>query len=142
MFFVQLTDKRDVVFTDGRKAQAFHGDGYVLHDGRVVHSKDDDKSSELPVERISAERFLNRLPKVVIKNGQIIDVRQDVENRLTGRSNFDEIQPPQSARSEIDPSSPFSTLRIRSHDGQQTYVIKMKITSTIKQVKQTIAKKK
>lgn len=45
-------------------------------------------------------------------------------------------------KTDIDNSIPFSTLRIRSHDGQQTYVIKMKTTSTIKDVKQTIAKKK
>ncbi len=43
---------------------------------------------------------------------------------------------------DIDNNLPFTTLRIRSHDGQQTYVIKMKITCNIKDVKQILAKKK
>jgi len=43
---------------------------------------------------------------------------------------------------DVDNNIPFSTLRIRSHDGQQTYVIKMKTICTIKDVKQIIAKKK
>jgi hypothetical protein len=43
---------------------------------------------------------------------------------------------------DVDTNIPFSTLRIRSHDGQQTYVIKMKTTCTIKDVKQILAKKK
>ncbi len=43
---------------------------------------------------------------------------------------------------DVDNNIPFTTLRIRSHDGQQTYVIKMKTTCTIKDVKQIIAKKK
>ncbi len=31
-----MSDKRDIYFTDERKQKAFEGDGYVLHDGRVV----------------------------------------------------------------------------------------------------------
>lgn len=31
-----MSDKRDIHFTDERKQKAFHGEGYVLHDGRVV----------------------------------------------------------------------------------------------------------
>jgi hypothetical protein len=27
-------------------------------------------------------QFLNRLPKTVIKNGQVIDIRQDIEQHL------------------------------------------------------------
>ena len=45
-------------------------------------------------------------------------------------------------KGETDTNQPFTTLRIRSHDGHQTYVIKMKTTCTIRDVKQTIAKKK
>lgn len=45
-------------------------------------------------------------------------------------------------KADVDNNLPFTTLRIRSHDGQQTYVIKMKVACTIKDVKQILAKKK
>ncbi|CAF4371017.1 unnamed protein product, partial [Rotaria sordida] len=32
--------------------------------------------------KIPMNQFLNRLPKTVIKNGQIIDIRQDIEQHL------------------------------------------------------------
>ena len=28
-------------------------------------------------------QFLNRLPKTIIKNGQVIDIRQNIEQHLT-----------------------------------------------------------
>ena len=31
-----MSDKRDIYFTDERKQKAFQGEGYVLHNGRVV----------------------------------------------------------------------------------------------------------
>lgn len=31
-----MSDKRDIYFTDDRKQKAFEGEGYVLHDGRIV----------------------------------------------------------------------------------------------------------
>ncbi len=34
----QVSDKRDIYFTDERKQKAFQGEGYVLHDGRTVSS--------------------------------------------------------------------------------------------------------
>lgn len=33
-----MSDKRDIYFTDDRKQKAFQGDGYVLHDSRIVHN--------------------------------------------------------------------------------------------------------
>ncbi|CAF4397995.1 unnamed protein product [Adineta steineri] len=32
--------------------------------------------------KVPVNQFLNRLPKTVIKNGQVIDVRQDIEQHL------------------------------------------------------------
>lgn len=46
------------------------------------------------------------------------------------------------SKPDVDNNLSFSTLRIRSHDGQQSYVIKMKVTCTIKDVKQILTKKK
>jgi len=31
-----VSDKRNIYFTDERKQKAFQGEGYVLHDGRVI----------------------------------------------------------------------------------------------------------
>ncbi|CAF1220465.1 unnamed protein product [Adineta ricciae] len=150
-----VSDRREVYFTDDRKQKAFHGEGYVLHDSRVVHSNQ--TTDHLPPiphgaktesndqrPKVHVQQFLNRLPKTVIKNGQVIDIRQNIEQQLTGKQ--ESTIRCESAISEhkhgADDHISVSTLRIRSHDGQQTYVIKMKVTSTIKDVKQVIAKKK
>ncbi|UJR13873.1 hypothetical protein I4U23_000881 [Adineta vaga] len=150
-----VSDKRDIYFTDERKSKAFHGEGYVLHDSRIIPSNQ--TTSPLPpiphgvkIEtndqrpKVPVNQFLNCLPKTVIKNGQVIDIRQDIEQQLADKQ--ESTIRCESAISEYkhdnDSNTPISTLRIRSHDGQQTYVIKMKITSTIRDVKQIIAKKK
>ncbi|CAF1373176.1 unnamed protein product [Adineta steineri] len=151
-----VSDKRDIYFTDERKQKAFHGEGYVLHDSRIVQTNQNiDHLPPIPQgvktesndqrPKVPVNQFLNRLPKTVIKNGQVIDVRQDIEQHLVGKQQESTARC-ESAISEYKPDAdnniPFSTLRIRSHDGQQTYVIKMKITSTIKDVKQILTKKK
>ncbi|CAF0921480.1 unnamed protein product [Rotaria sordida] len=150
-----VSDKRETYFTDERKQKAFQGEGYVLHDSRIVHNNQNtvnlppipqgakiESNNQRP--KIPMNQFLNRLPKTVIKNGQVIDIRQDIEQHLVGKQ--EPISRCESVMSEcktdVDNNIPFSTLRIRSHDGQQTYVIKMKTTCTIKDVKQIIAKKK
>lgn len=38
--------------------------------------------------KIPMNQFLNRLPKSVIKNGQVIDIRQNIEQQLTVSSNL------------------------------------------------------
>ncbi|CAF4130733.1 unnamed protein product [Rotaria sp. Silwood2] len=151
----KVSDKRDIYFTDERKQKAFQGEGYVLHDSRVVHNNQNtDHLPPIPQgartesndqrPKVPMNQFLNRLPKAVIKNGQVIDIRQDIEQHLAGKQDptprCDSVI--SECKTDADNNIPFSTLRIRSHDGQQTYVIKMKTTCTIKDVKQIIAKKK
>ncbi|CAF4602875.1 unnamed protein product [Rotaria sp. Silwood1] len=150
-----VSDKRDIYFTDERKQKAFQGEGYVLHDSRIVHNnQNNDHLPPIPQgartesndqrPKIPLNQFINRLPKSVIKNGQVIDIRQDIEQHLVGKqestSRCESVI--SECKTDIDNNKPFSTLRIRSHDGQQTYVIKMKTTCTIKDVKQIITKKK
>ena len=45
----KITDKRDIHFTDQRHNIAFHGEGHVLHDGRVVNDH------SLPLSSIKTE---------------------------------------------------------------------------------------
>ena len=33
-----MSDKREVYFTNEQKQKAFQGEGYVLHDGSIVHN--------------------------------------------------------------------------------------------------------
>ncbi len=41
-----MSDKRDIYFSDERKQKAFQGEGYVLHDGRIVSNNQN--SDHLP----------------------------------------------------------------------------------------------
>ena len=39
--------------------------------------------------KVPVNQFLNRLPKTVIKHGQVIDIRQNIEQQLTVSRNYD-----------------------------------------------------
>ena len=104
----EVTDKRDIYFTDERKRKAFQGEGHVLHDGRSVPSQQETlPPSSIPhgvrtessdqrkstvgrrhtdvvfsEPKVSLDQFLNRLPRAVIKNGRPIDIRRDIEQQL------------------------------------------------------------
>ncbi|CAF0951823.1 unnamed protein product [Didymodactylos carnosus] len=150
----RVNDRREIYYKD-KQQRAFQGEGHVLDDGRIVPSIEKPPEMILPngakVEtqdnrpKVSVERFLNRLPQSVIKNGNVIDIRNDIKEQIYGnqQNQVDTSDRCESAKSEFDgTTTPITTLRIRSADGQQSYVIKMKITSTIEDVKNIITKKK
>uniref|UniRef100_A0A3B4Y0M7 UBX domain-containing protein 11 n=1 Tax=Seriola lalandi dorsalis TaxID=1841481 RepID=A0A3B4Y0M7_SERLL len=86
--------------------------------------------------------FLNRLPKVVVKAGRVIDVRDSLRATLQVRNSesvvFIDTAALQAMRerySEISdrPSSPRDviTLKVKSEDGSHTYILKMCFSETI-----------
>jgi hypothetical protein len=91
---------------------------------------------------ISIDKFLSRIPKNIIKNGQVINIHEELTQTLTGnntripdtsdrinkikkRLDFDEKDCPPPSRSSV------TRLRIKSETGDATYVLKMKCTDTI-----------
>lgn len=147
---VEVQDKRDVVFEDKRTALLFPGTGQSL-------IGDEDSSKTLKVEtkppgqrQQSVDQFLSRLPQSVIKEGKIIDVRSGVANVIKGVSGHSDIKVletpvlqdiksrssdssrPQSGKTQV------TTLRIKSETGEVTYILKMKFTDTVGDVRRHI----
>lgn len=147
---LEVQDKRDVVFEDKRTALLFPGTGQSL-------IGDEDSSKTLKVEtkppgqrQQSVDQFLSRLPQSVIKEGKIIDVRSGVANVIKGVSGHSDIKVletpvlqdiksrssdssrPQSGKAQV------TTLRIKSETGEVTYILKMKFTDTVGDVRRHI----
>ncbi|XP_043939879.1 UBX domain-containing protein 11 [Protopterus annectens] len=148
----QVTDNRNVVFSEKSLWNMFPGGGQTV-DGQISNLEKDDsfmsitQTSEVPGPRISMEQFLNKLPKAVIRGGKVIDIRGAIKGSLqgeTGSSGSDAVilieTPALTAMKErlmLDeesrpPSSKnISTLRVKSENGEQTYIVKMLFTETI-----------
>lgn len=147
---LEVQDKRDVMFEDKRTALLFPGTGQSL-------IGDEDSSKSLKVEtkppgqrQQSVDQFLSRLPQSVIKEGKIIDVRSGVANVIKGASGHSDIKVletpvlqdiksrssdssrPQSGKAQV------TTLRIKSETGEVTYILKMKFTDTVGDVRRHI----
>ncbi|XP_056900235.1 UBX domain-containing protein 11 isoform X1 [Takifugu flavidus] len=92
-----------------------------------------------PGKKVRAEQFLNRLPKVVIKNGHVIDIRNSLRDTLQGSTKTQTIpsviiNTPALRVDErgVQPaSSDLFTLKIRSEDGNCVFILKMCFSETI-----------
>ncbi|XP_069130862.1 UBX domain-containing protein 11-like isoform X3 [Argopecten irradians] len=164
-----IRDLRSVHFKD-KRAAVFAGAGQVLggdtKPSRLVPSNLDKANqvsepvadmyrsntqerlqvtSEHLGRKLSTEQFLSKLPKNVVKDGKVIDIRDSVNNTLKGGTSTvppvtvvdTDVVKDMRKRLEIEesrrPSTPrdISTLRVKSDSGNQTYILKMKFWETI-----------
>uniref|UniRef100_A0A8C8R4R4 UBX domain-containing protein 11 n=1 Tax=Pelusios castaneus TaxID=367368 RepID=A0A8C8R4R4_9SAUR len=121
----------------------FPGQGQVVGHLRSSEVKE---TSEIPGPKLSLEQFLNKLPKSLIRKGQVLDIRGPIKDTLQGsdgtRSNeVVLVETPSLAENEQDqpPAPNISTLRIKSENGEQTYIVKMLFTETIGDLRQHLA---
>ncbi|KAM9116639.1 UBX domain-containing protein 11 isoform 1-T1 [Pangshura tecta] len=138
----QVTDKRDVFFRERQLPENFPGQGQVVGHSRSSEVKE---TSEIPGPKLSLEQFLNKLPKSLIREGQVIDIRGPIKETLQGsdgtRSNevilvetpsLKAVKERLKADIQDQPPAPnISTLRIKSENGEQMYIVKMLFTETI-----------
>uniref|UniRef100_A0A8D2ZKD9 UBX domain-containing protein 11 n=1 Tax=Scophthalmus maximus TaxID=52904 RepID=A0A8D2ZKD9_SCOMX len=111
-------------------------------EGQAVCGKKDEPSSKL-----TTGQFLNRMPKAVVKGGHLIDIRDTLRATLRGSSDArssDSVilvdtaalqamkDRPQTFSSDRPSSArDVITLKVKSEDGNQTYVLKMRFSETI-----------
>nr|XP_014342678.1 PREDICTED: UBX domain-containing protein 11 isoform X1 [Latimeria chalumnae] len=149
----KVIDKRDVVVQEKQLWNEFPGTGRTVGTqdnatmfGTQESTDSTQKITELPGRKLSVEQFLNKLPKTVIKGGKIIDIRNSVKAELQGSSGQQStsvvlIETPvlitMKERLKMDEQSrppsakEISTLRLKSENGEQTYILKMQFTETI-----------
>uniref|UniRef100_A0A8B9PTT8 UBX domain-containing protein 11 n=1 Tax=Apteryx owenii TaxID=8824 RepID=A0A8B9PTT8_APTOW len=126
---LQVTDKRDVVFQERRLPRSFPGHGQVVG-VTWTHFP-----SALTGPKLSLEQFLNKLPKSLIRGGQVIDVRDSIRATLQVQAGPAQVH--NSLLLKAEPPAPdICTLRIKSETGEQTYIVKMLFTETIGDLRQ------
>ncbi|XP_063729592.1 UBX domain-containing protein 11-like [Symsagittifera roscoffensis] len=161
-----VKDKRDVMFLEKESPkQSFPGSGHKLLqelESRVVRS-----GSAHGNKGESSKEFTRKLPLSVVKNGKVIDIRNDIEAQLTQNDNANDgssnkessdnrsgvsvlatkfmkevykLDPKGEDTSKVDPEilKKVSTLRIRSAAGDNFYIAKMYHDETIGDIRNYI----
>ncbi|NXW57949.1 UBX11 protein, partial [Eurystomus gularis] len=145
---LQVTDRRDVVFRERDPLGSFPGHGQV-----VGHSKSSEvrETTEIPGPKFSLEQFLNKLsnPSKVKEAIGVQHSARAAQQGSDGVWSSKEILVETSRLSaservktaeEAEASAPdVCTLRIKSESGEQTYIIKMRFTETIGDLRQHLA---
>ncbi|XP_020951283.1 UBX domain-containing protein 11 isoform X5 [Sus scrofa] len=144
----KVSDLRDQVYPENG-LDPFPGEGRVVGLQRIRKPWD---RTEHPGSRMTAEKFLNRLPKFVIRQGEVIDIRGPIRDTLQNccplpaRIQEIVVETPALAaereRSQKSPESPapqLSMLRIKSENGEQAFLLMMRPEDTIGDVRVLLA---
>ncbi|KAM7324165.1 hypothetical protein ACRRTK_016470 [Alexandromys fortis] len=146
----KVSDLRNQVFPEDGLG-SFPGEGRVV--GRQKMHKASDRVEDTSGSRMTAEKFLNRLPKCVIRQGEVIDIRGPIRDTLQSccpmPARIQEIivetpalasERQRSQESPTMPVPPLSMLRIKSENGEQAFLLMMRPEDTIGDVRNLLAK--
>uniref|UniRef100_A0A8C9KCL6 UBX domain-containing protein 11 n=1 Tax=Panthera tigris altaica TaxID=74533 RepID=A0A8C9KCL6_PANTA len=144
----KVSDLRNQVYPENR-LELFPGEGRVVGWQRIHKPMD---RMEPPGSRMTAEKFLNRLPKFVIRRGEVIDIRGPIRDTLQNccplPARIQEIvveTPALAAERERSQESPesqaprLSMLRIKSENGEQAFLLMMRPEDTVGDVRTLLA---
>ncbi|XP_029804942.1 UBX domain-containing protein 11 isoform X2 [Suricata suricatta] len=144
----QVSDLRNQVYPENR-LDLFPGEGRVVGWQRIHRPVD---RMEHPGSRMTVEKFLNRLPKCVIRQGEVIDIRGPIRDTLQSccplpaRIQEIVVETPALAaereRSQESPESPvplLSMLRIKSENGEEAFLLMMRPEDTVGDVRTLLA---
>ncbi|XP_061919036.1 UBX domain-containing protein 11-like isoform X2 [Entelurus aequoreus] len=132
----EVHDRRDEEFVPRRPWKTFPGKGQT-----VCETKE---ASSWGMKALSTNQFLKRLPTFVVKAGRVIDVRDSVCRILQGSSNICNsnsvilVDTPAVQANKDRPSSGHKivTLKVKSEDGNCTYLLKMGLNETVGHLRQ------
>ncbi|XP_044062978.1 UBX domain-containing protein 11 [Siniperca chuatsi] len=107
-------------------------------------------------KKLSTDQFLNRLPKVVVKAGRVIDIRDSLRATLQGSSDAPSsnsvilidtpaLQAMKERLQTFSPERPSSardviTLKVKTEDGNHAYILKMCFSETVGHLRQYLDK--
>ncbi|XP_070632107.1 UBX domain-containing protein 11 isoform X1 [Bos indicus] len=144
----KVSDLRSQVYPE-HGLDPFPGEGRVVGLQRIRKPLD---SIEHSGSRMTAEKFLNRLPKFVIRQGEVIDIRGPIRDTLQNccplpvRIQEIVVETPALAaervRSRESPESPaplLSMLRIKSENGEQAFLLMMRPEDRVGDVRALLA---
>ncbi|CAO2589442.1 UBX domain-containing protein 11 [Lemmus lemmus] len=145
----KVSDLRNQVFPEDGLG-SFPGEGRVV--GQQKMRRASDRVEDTSGSRMTAEKFLNRLPKCVIRQGEVIDIRGPIRDTLQNccpmPARIQEIivetpalasERQRSQESPTMPVPPLSMLRIKSENGEQAFLLMMRPEDTIGDVRNLLA---
>ncbi|XP_019896254.2 UBX domain-containing protein 11 isoform X2 [Esox lucius] len=151
----KVHDMREEEFKKRRRWEEFPGKGQAVFGAPGSERFTDSLGqafSQIPGRKLTMDQFLNRLPKVVVKAGRVIDIRDSVKASLQGSSDTPKnlavtiIDTPviQAIKQRLElpetdrpPSArDITTLRVKSEDGEHTYIVKMLSSETVRHLRQ------
>ncbi|XP_061573903.1 UBX domain-containing protein 11 [Cololabis saira] len=136
-------DRRHEEFVIRRPWDTFPGKGQAL-----LREKDESwnaVSSQLQGKNLSTERFLNKLQKVVVEADKMIDIRDSLRTLLQGSSDTQssssilintpalqaEDERKQTHTEKRPPANASIKLKVKSEEGNRTYMMKMCLSETV-----------
>nr|XP_046254403.1 LOW QUALITY PROTEIN: UBX domain-containing protein 11 [Scatophagus argus] len=142
----EVHDRRDEEFVFGEPWNKFPGEG------QAVCGENNESGNKL-----SVDQFLRSLPKVVVKAGRVIDIRESVRDTLQqGSSDVQSsnlailidtpaLRAMKDRLQMVGPDRPASardviTLKMKSEDGNRSFILKMHSTETIGHLRQCLDK--
>ncbi|KAM4735183.1 UBX domain-containing protein 11 [Anableps anableps] len=140
----EVHDRRDNEFMVRMPWHAFPGDGQAVCGEESANSV-----GFMSDKKLTTDQFLSKLPKLVVKAGNVINIRGSLRRTLQGSSDA------QSSSSEIlidtpalqammdrtqminsdKPPRAVITLKLKSENGNHTYIMKMSLSETVGQLR-------
>ncbi|KAK3515646.1 hypothetical protein QTP70_026416 [Hemibagrus guttatus] len=143
----QVDDRREEEFRT-----EFPGKGHTVggSEQEVMRYREETSETFLshsrePDRKLSMQQFLNKLPECVVKAGNVINIRSSLKHHLQGCDGaescvFSAIDTPAlqtlRERPECDEVCEISSLRVKSEDGEKTFILKMFFSETIGDLRQ------
>ncbi|XP_045155078.1 UBX domain-containing protein 11 isoform X2 [Echinops telfairi] len=144
----KVSDFRNQLYPEGG-LDPFPGEGRVVGHGMFKASGSVDNSGS----QMTAEKFLNRLPKVMIRQGEVVDIRGPIRDTLQyycplpGRIQEIMVETPalaaerqRSQESPQTPVPPLSMLRIKSENCEQAFLLMMWPKDTVGDVRTLLSR--
>ncbi|XP_023558827.1 UBX domain-containing protein 11 isoform X2 [Octodon degus] len=133
----KVSDLRNQVYPEDGLGP-FPGEGRVVGWQRML--KASDRVEEHP--GITAEKFLSRLPKFVIRQGEVINIRgpiRDTLQEIIVETPTLAAERQRSQESPNTPAPPLCMLRVKSENGEQAFLLMMRPEDTVGTVRALLA---
>ncbi|XP_004592421.2 UBX domain-containing protein 11 [Ochotona princeps] len=145
----KVSDLRNQVYLENG-LDPFPGEGRVV--GWQKMRKASDRAEKQQGSTMTAEKFLNKLPKFVIRQGEVVDIRGPIRDTLQSccplPAQVQEIivetpalaaERERSHESPDAPAPPLSMLRVKSENGEQAFRLMMRPEDTMGDVRALLA---
>ncbi|KAJ8290162.1 hypothetical protein GJAV_G00009450 [Gymnothorax javanicus] len=86
--------------------------------------------------KLSMEQFLNKLPKVVIKSGKVIDIRSSLMADMQSPPCTSAVINTPALQNHRLPADDVIELKVRAEDGRESFTLRMLLSETIGQLRQ------